>query len=175
MDIEMGDRVYFTNGIFKVRDIPILYFPVGYLPIDQERKSGLLTPSWGNSSTEGVTFNNAYFWAINGHSDATFGLDYTEQRGFRPSIEYRYTPNSHTVGHFNASFIDDKITGSTFWKVDATHEQTLPDDFEFKGKLDLESEEFNRNFNDSTSARARRNSDSHATVTKSWRYSDPVS
>jgi len=171
MDIEMGDRVYFTNGIFKVRDIPILYFPVGYLPINQERKSGLLTPSWGNSSTEGVTFNNAYYWAINGHSDATFGLDYTEQRGFRPSIEYRYTPNSHTAGYFNASFIDDKITGSTFWKVDAIHEQTLPDDFEFKGKLDLESEEFNRNFNDSTSARARRNSDSHATVTKSWRSS----
>lgn len=168
MDIVMGDRVLFTNGVFKIRDIPIMYIPVGYLPIDQERKSGLLFPSWGSSSTEGVTFNNAYYWAINGHSDATFGLDYTEQRGFKPSVEYRYTPNSHTSGSINASFIDDKITDSTFWQVEATHNQTLPFDFKFDGILDLESEEFNRNFTNDTSQRARRNSDSHATITKSW-------
>lgn len=168
MDIVMGDRVLFHKGVFKIRDIPILYIPVGYLPINQERKSGLLLPSWGSSNTEGVTFNNAYYWAINRHSDATFGLDYTEQRGFKPSIEYRYTPNSHTKGTFNAAFIDDKITKSTFWKVDATHKQTLPFDFKFNGVLDLESEEFNRNFTNSTSQRARRNSDSHATITKNW-------
>ena len=168
MDIVMGDRVLFTNGVFKIRDIPVLYIPVGYLPIDRERKSGLLLPSWGSSSTEGVTFNNAYYWAINGHSDATFGLDYTEQRGVKPSVEYRYTPNSHTAGSINASFIDDKITDSTFWQVKATHKQTLPFDFKFNGILDLESEEFNRNFTDSIDARSRRNSDSHATITKSW-------
>ncbi len=168
MDIIMGDRVLFTKGVFKVRNIPILYIPIGYLPLDQERKSGLLIPSFGNGSIGGASFNNAYYWAINGHSDATFGLDFSEQRGFKPSIEYRYTPNSHTTGSFNASFIDDKATDSTFWKVDAIHKQTPPHGFKFSGKLDLESEEFNRNFNDSTSQRARRNSDSHATITKNW-------
>ncbi len=168
MDIVMGDRVLFTNGVFKIRDVPILYIPIGYLPIDQERKSGLLIPYFGSGSVGGASFNNAYYWAINGHSDATFGLDYSEQRGFKPSIEYRYTPNSHTTGSFNASFIDDKATDSTFWKVDAIHKQTLPHGFKFSGKLDLESEEFNRNFNDSTSQRARRNSDSYATITKNW-------
>ncbi len=171
IDIIMGDRALFTNGVFKIRDVPILYIPVGYIPINQERKSGLLKPSWGSSSTEGVIFNNAYFWAINGHSDATFGLDYSEQRGFRPSVEYRYTPNKHTMGSFKASFIDDKLTDSTFWKVDANHTQILPQDFKFSGKLDLESAEFNRNFNDSTSQRARLNSDSHATITKNWESS----
>ncbi len=168
MDIVMGDRVFFTNGVFKVRDIPILYVPAGYLPIDRERKSGLLTPSFGNSNIGGSTFANSYYWAINKHSDATFSLDYVEKRGFQPSFEYRYTPNGHTTGSFNASFIDDKITDSSLWKIDATHNQTLPFGFQFNGVLDLESEDFNRNFTDNTSERARRHSDSHATITKSW-------
>jgi|FLOH01.1.fsa_nt_gi LPS-assembly protein len=168
MDIVIGDRVLFTNGVFKIRDIPILYIPVGYLPIDEERKSGLLRPAWGSGGVEGVFLNNLYYWAINGHSDATFGLDVSENRGFRPSIEYRYTPNRHTSGTFNASFIDDKITNSTFWSMKAAHSQTLPFDYQFSGGLDLQSAGFDRNFNDNTNARASRNTDSHATITKSW-------
>jgi LPS-assembly protein len=168
MDIIRGDRVLFKNGVFKVRDIPILYIPIGYLPIDQERKSGFLIPSWGSGGVEGVVFNNSYFWAIDKHSDATFSLDYSENRGFKPTIEYRYTPNWHTTGSINASFIDDKITNSTFWEVKATHKQTLPNDFKFNGVLDLQNQGFNRNFSDSTSARAQRNTDSFATITKTW-------
>jgi LPS-assembly protein len=168
MDIIKEDRVLFKNGIFKVRDIPILYIPIGYLPIDKKRKSGLLRPSWGSGGVEGVVFNNTYFWAIDKHSDATFGLDYSQNRGFKPTIEYRYTPNWHTKGSFNASFIDDKITNSTFWEVKATHKQNLPNDFKFNGVLDLQNQGFNRNFSDSTSARAQRNTDSYATITKTW-------
>ena len=48
------------------------------------------------------------------------------------------------------------------------HQQTLPSEFEFNGVLDLEGEEFNRNFINNTNARARRNTDSFANITKSW-------
>ena len=168
MDIIREDRVLFKNGIFKVRDIPILYIPIGYLPIDKKRKSGFLRPSWGSGGVEGVVFNNTYFWAIDKHSDATFGLDFSENRGFKPTVEYRYTPNHHTAGSINASFIDDKITNSTFWEIKAKHKQTLPNDFKFNGTLDLQKQGFNRNFSDSTSARAQRNTDSFANITKTW-------
>ncbi|MGY8766457.1 MAG: LPS-assembly protein LptD, partial [Nitrospinaceae bacterium] len=168
MDIVKGDRVLFKNGVFKVRDIPILYIPVGYLPIDQERKSGFLRPSWGSGGVEGVAFNNTFFWAIDKHSDATFGLDYSQNRGYKPTIEYRYTPSKDTAGSFSASFIDDKITNSTFWEVKAKHKQILPNNFNFNGALDLQKQGFNRNFSNSTSARAQRNTDSHANITKTW-------
>ena len=39
-DVIKGDRALFTNATFKVRDIPLLYIPIGYIPIDQERKTG---------------------------------------------------------------------------------------------------------------------------------------
>lgn len=168
MDIVRGDRVLFKHGIFKVRDFPILYIPVGYIPIDKERKSGFLVPTWGSGGVEGTAFNNSYFWAIDKHSDATFGLDYSENRGFKPTIEYRYTPNWHTKGNFTASFIDDKITDSTFWKVNGSHSQALPYGFSFSGVLDLQNQGFNRNFSNSTSARAQRNTDSYANIRKSW-------
>ena len=167
MDIVVGDRALFTKGVFKIRDIPILYFPVGYIPIAQDRKSGFLMPSFGNSDTDGVTFNNTYYWVINGHSDATFTLGYQSKRGFNPGIEYRYTPNAVTSGSIIASYIDDKVTRSTFWKVDAVHKQEFPNKFKFDGILDLESG-FGRNFSDNSSQRTRRNTDSYATLTKTW-------
>jgi LPS-assembly protein len=167
MDIVVGDRALFTKGVFKVRDIPILYFPAGYIPINQNRKSGFLMPSFGNSDTDGTTFNNTYYWAINGHSDATFTLGYQSKRGFNPGIEYRYAPDADTRGAIVASYIDDKITRSTFWKVDASHKQEFSNGFEFDGILELESG-FGRNFSDNSSQRTRRNTDSHATLTKTW-------
>ena len=168
MDIVKGDRALFTKGVFKIRGIPIFYIPVGYVPVSTERKSGLLFPEFGQSSLDGVTLNNTYYWAINGHSDATFSLGYQGKRGFKPGIEYRYTPSDTTSGSINAQYIDDRLNRSTFWKIKANHIQELPYEFEFEGVLDLESQEFNRNFEDSTAARSRRNSDSHATITKTW-------
>jgi LPS-assembly protein len=168
MDILVGDRALFTKGVFKIRGIPVFYIPVGYLPIATDRKSGLLFPEFGQSDLDGVAFNNAYYWAINGHSDATFFLGYQGKRGFKPGVEYRYTPNATTSGSVRGSFINDRVSRSTFWKINADHRQELPYEFEFDGILDLESEEFNRNFEDSTAARSRRSSESRATITKTW-------
>jgi LPS-assembly protein len=171
MDILKGDRALFSKGVFKVRGIPLLYIPVGYLPIATERKSGLLFPNFGQSNVDGVTLDNEYYWAINGHSDATFRLGYQGRRGFKPGIQYRYTPSPATRGSIDASYINDRLTRSTFWKINAFHKQELPDEFEFEGVLDLESQEFNRNFENNSADRSRRNSDSHATITKSWENS----
>ncbi|MEK9629810.1 MAG: LPS assembly protein LptD [Nitrospinota bacterium] len=168
MDIITGDRVVFTGGVLKIRDFPVLYVPAGYLPMNRERKSGFLFPGFGTSDIDGTTFNNEYYWAIDDHSDATFRLGYRSKRGFSPGIEYRYTPSKSTRGFFTGSVIDDKITGQTFWKVDAEHTQDLPMGFKFNGTLDLEGEEFNKTFNDNVNLRNRRNSNSYATARKTW-------
>jgi LPS-assembly protein len=168
MDIITGNRVVFTGGVFRIRDIPILYIPAGYLPMDQKRKSGLLFPTFGNSDIDGTTINNEYFWAIDDQSDATFKMGYRSKRGFSPGVEYRYTPSQTTQGVLSGSLIDDKITGETFWKLDATHTQDLPMSFKFDGTLDLEGKEFNKTFNDNTNLRNRRISNSYATIRKGW-------
>ena len=171
IDIINGDRAMFTDGVLKVRDIPILYIPFGYIPMNEERKTGFLTPETGFSDVSGSKFDNAFFWAINDQSDATFKLGYREKRGFAPEIEYRYTPSKETNGTVKGRLIDDNLTHETFWKVDATHNQALPDSWQFNGVLDLEGQEYNKTFTTDTNLRNRRISNSFATIRKSWESS----
>ena len=171
MDIINGDRAMFTDGVLKIRDIPIFYMPVGYIPMNQERKTGFLAPLTGYNDVNGTKFDNEFFWAINDHSDATFKLGYQSNRGFTPEIEYRYTPSLGTQGSFSGKFIDDKLTEETYWKVDATHNQALPEKWQFNGVLDLEGQEYNKTFTGNTNLRNRRISNSFATIRKSWESS----
>jgi LPS-assembly protein len=175
MDIIKDDRAFFTGGTLKVRDIPVLYIPAWYLPLNQERKSGFLFPAFGQSDINGTNFDNQYYWAINEYSDATFGMGYQTKRGFTPSIEYRYNPRQGTQGNFTGSFIDDKITRETYWKVDAAYDSTDLDHvnpklkgWTFNGILDLEGQEYNKTFNDNINLRNRRIANSFATIRKSW-------
>ena len=169
MDLKSGDRALFTGGVLKVRNIPILYIPFGYLPLNQERKTGLLTPLTGQSDINGVKFDNAFFWAINEHSDATFKLGYQGKRGFSPEIEYRYNPTLTTNGLFTGRYIKDRLTHETFWKLDATYNSDeLLKGWVFNGILDLEGKEYNKTFTDDTNLRNRRISNSFATIRKTW-------
>ena len=167
MDIIKDDRAFFTGGTLKVRDIPVLYIPAWYLPLNQERKSGFLFPAFGQSDINGTNFDNQYYWAINEYSDATFGMGYQTKRGFTPSIEYRYTSSLTSRGQFTGKLIDDRLTHETYWKVDADHSQQL-NDWQFNGVLDLEGAEYNKTFNDNINLRNRRIANSFATIRKSW-------
>lgn len=168
-DMIVGDRALFKNGIIKIRDVPVFYLPIGYVPLDQERKSGFLTPIAGNSSINGNTVSNAYYWAINRESDATFFIDYMSTRGVRPGIEYRYTPEKTTRGVFSASYLDDKSLDQQFYKVNWTHNQVLPGAISINGKLDLMGNNNpDKTFNDNTTDRTRRNTDSFLSANKTW-------
>jgi len=169
LDVIREDRALFTRGVFRVKNVPILYIPIGYLPLNKARKSGFLIPKIGTSNTDGFTFEPIYYWVINDHSDATIAIKYLEKRGVQPDIEYRYTPSKNTKGEFNAKILDDRSTGGLFYKVDWRHDQVFKYNTRFKAKLDLESEDsFNKTFEDDVNLRTRRNTDSFASLNKSW-------
>ena len=169
LDVIKNDRALFTRGVFRIRNIPILYLPVGYIPMNKERKSGFLTPTFGLSNTDGISFKPIYYWVINEHSDATLGVEYLEKRGVRPELEYRYTPNKKTRGEVRGVILDDRSTGGLFYKVDWKHDQVFKNNARFKAKLDLQSTgNFNKTFADDTNLRTRRNTDSFASLNKNW-------
>jgi len=169
MDVKVGNRALFRGATFKVRDVPLLHIPIGYVPLDNKRKSGFLIPEFGSSNVNGAFLNNSYFWAIDRQSDATFSIDYMEKRGIRPEIEYRYTPSTTTKGEFRANILDDKVTNDLIWKVDAVHQQKLPRGFRVNAKLDLISaNNFNKTFTNNTARRTRRSTNSFLNLTRSW-------
>ncbi len=168
-DMILDDRALFKGGVFRIKGIPIMYIPIGYVPILTKRKSGFLTPRFSESSIDGITVGMDYFWAINQWSDATIGLDWIKKRGVRSRTEYRYAPSKTTSGQVNFIFLDDDLSGETFWKLDAVHNQHLPLGFKLNAKLDQTSKaDYNKVFQDETELRTRRSSDSYASLFRTW-------
>jgi LPS-assembly protein len=80
--ITPGKHVVMKNLVLRVKDVPVLYFPWMYYPINKEgRSTGFLMPSYGSSSVTGFHLSNAFFWAIDRSQDATFYHDYYKKAG----------------------------------------------------------------------------------------------
>jgi LPS-assembly protein len=92
------------NSIFHVMNIPLLYLPYVTHPVDAgERQSGIEIPEIGNSSTNGITIGEEFYWAINRSSDLTLGLDYLSKRGWQERSTFRYKGlgNDFATGHYS--------------------------------------------------------------------------
>lgn len=86
-----------TNARLLVKDVPMLYLPVFYYPIQEDdRATGFLMPSYGSSTFRGFTLSNAFFWAISRNTDATFYHDWYSRSGQGIGTDFRY------VGHAGA-------------------------------------------------------------------------
>jgi LPS-assembly protein len=68
----------------------ILYTPWISFPVGDERKSGLLFPTVGNSSKTGTQVAVPYYWSIAPNYDATITTRYFSSRGLRLDPEFRY-------------------------------------------------------------------------------------
>lgn len=81
------------RAVFLLRKFPLFYTPFFYKSLEKRpRRSGLLMPNIGHSSTRGYMFGVGAFWAINRSYDATYHVqDYTA-RGYAHHLEFRGKP-----------------------------------------------------------------------------------
>jgi LPS-assembly protein len=113
-----GKHAILKNMVLRVKDVPLFYLPTLYYPINHEdRATGILLPTYGNSSYRGLTLSNAFFWAINRSQDATFYHDYYSKTGQGVGGEYRYVGDAGSAGNGrifmvdeHAQFADDGVT-----------------------------------------------------------------
>lgn len=101
---------------FRIRDVPVLWFPWAAFPVKLKRQSGFLIPSFSHSSTSGYSIQLPFYWAINRWSDATFTLDAMTKRGYRPEAEYRFALNSKSEADIRATLYHDKETKDTRYR-----------------------------------------------------------
>lgn len=74
--------------VFK--DVPLFYTPWLSFSLNNKRKSGLLTPTFGTSSKSGIEFTLPYYWDIAPNMDATISPRLMSKRGLQLNTEYRY-------------------------------------------------------------------------------------
>ena len=92
VDVDGTATIYRSN--FQLKGVPILYFPYATHPVQKEqRQSGFLIPSIGNSSSKGFIVGDSAYWAINRSMDATVGAEYFSLRGWAQHGLFRARPS----------------------------------------------------------------------------------
>ena len=69
---------------------PILYSPYLNFSLDRQRKSGFLSPTFGNTGNSGYEFSQPYYWNIAPNRDATITPRVMSKRGAMLNTEFRY-------------------------------------------------------------------------------------
>lgn len=96
-----------TNVTLRVKDIPILYTPYIYFPIDDRRQSGFLPPTIGSGTDTGFMVVTPYYFNLAPNYDATLYPRYMSKRGMLVEGEFRYLTKS-SEGQFGAAYLNDE-------------------------------------------------------------------
>jgi LPS-assembly protein len=122
------------HAVLKIKDIPVFYTPYMSFPLDAQRKSGFLMPSYGSSSRNGLEFRTPYYWNIAPNMDATLTPRYLTDSGLMGMGEFRYLMKSGS-GSVNVEYLpgDDQFQGKDRSFINFEHVQTLFG----RGRLDV--------------------------------------
>ena len=92
--------------VVKLAGLPVFYTPYISFPLNDERKSGFLTPSIGSSDETGFDLTTPYYWNIAPEMDATITPRYMSDRGLLLNGEFRYL-SEKSNGVIDASYLNN--------------------------------------------------------------------
>ena len=94
-------------------DHTIIAAPYATFPLENRRRSGLLTPYYSQTSTRGLEFGIPYYWNIAPERDATFTPVYMVRRGFQLKNHFRYLERPY-AGELRYEYLPhDPVFGAT--------------------------------------------------------------
>ena len=83
-----------TNSLLYFQNVPFLYMPYAFFPLDRGRHSGFLAPSLGSSQLNGFQTIVPYYFNLAPNYDATFAPAIYGKRGVSFNTEARYLGNT---------------------------------------------------------------------------------
>jgi len=76
--------------VMRFKDVPIFYSPFLSFPLGDDRKSGMLFPSFGHSGNNGYQLEVPYYFDLAPNYDATVTPGYLSARGVQLGGEFRF-------------------------------------------------------------------------------------
>jgi len=110
VDVDSTAKIYHSD--FRLRGIPVFYFPYVTHPVQQTRQSGLLIPSFGDSSTKGYIAGESLYWVFNRSMDATVGGEYYSKRGWAQQGMFRMRSSENSFVYFTYTGVVDRGIGT---------------------------------------------------------------
>ena len=123
------------NATLYFKGVPILYSPWLTFSLNNERKSGLLTPTLGSTSRGGAEYTQPFYWNIAQNMDATIAPRFMSKRGTLWNGEYRYLSPSYNGSVQGQYLPDDKLEHKRRSSFSMAHSQNLG--YGFSGALAL--------------------------------------
>ncbi|GAC1599739.1 MAG: LPS-assembly protein LptD [Ramlibacter sp.] len=97
-----------TGAVLSFMQVPILPVPQLSFPLSDKRKSGLLPPTFGLDSLNGIEYTLPYYWNIAPNRDATFYPSLMSKRGIDLGGEFRYLERTYE-GKLRANYMPTDI------------------------------------------------------------------
>ncbi len=122
-------KIYNAKVYFK--DVPVVYTPYMAFSTNNKRRSGLLFPLFGYSSTEGFIYEQPVYWAISDSMDLEVNPQIRTNRGYGMYGTYRFVDSNHSKGALRIGYFKDKEA--------YVLEHNLPEDVHYGVEFNYES------------------------------------
>ncbi len=123
-DIELDDYTQSgtaKNAYVEFKGVPLLYSPWLSFSFNNERKSGLLAPTVGQTSRSGFETLIPYYINIAPNMDATVATRFLSKRGVQLQGEFRYLDENYS-GVNNLEYLtDDNLSGGSRYYANFSH------------------------------------------------------
>ncbi len=175
LKIIVGKRVLARPVFLFFDDVPVLAAPYGIFPQQKGRTSGIIVPTFGESSGQGRFLRDVgYYWAPSQYMDVISTIDYFERFGVLGRGEYRYAKRYWLTGSARYAF-DTQRQGEQQhrdYSLAWAHNQTVNENTRLAVNGSYVSSE--RFYEDVGSIQDQLNQSvrSNATLSKSW-YNSP--
>lgn len=125
----------FKGVSLRFKDVPVLYFPWAKLPLNDDRRTGLLIPGFSYSNNTGIDLSIPYYINIAPQMDATLTPRYLQEHGLMLGAEFRYL-TSNSRGEFEGFYLpDDDMRNADRGLIDYSHQTRLGDGWRFNSHL----------------------------------------
>ena len=139
------------DGRLKFFDVTVLPLPYGSFSLDNQRKTGFLTPYYENNTRRGITVALPYYWNIAPEQDVTLTPLVMSKRGAQLKSEYRYINRAYQgEAHYDYMPNDSQLDRSRYaFSLQHQQQQLLVPGL--SGRIDYNRVSDNRYFVDLTS------------------------
>lgn len=114
-----------SDAAVYFKGVPILYSPWMSFSLNNNRKSGLLSPTFGSTSNSGLELTLPYYWNIAPNMDATIAPRALTKRGMQLGSEFRYLGETYR-GEARAEILqNDRMANRDRYAYSVLHTQNL--------------------------------------------------
>lgn len=187
-DLEEDPHFYFRSSQVRIRvkkwavakpivmyiaDVPVAAVPFGVFPLRKGRRSGIILPTYGESSWGGRYLEGfGFYWAVSDYWDATFLSNFYEKTGMLYRGELRYNKRYLFNGNVDGSFTPKDVrTGQKRqrWDLNFRHRQNIGQTMTLNANGRFQSDrQFNRDYFSDINDRLNQTLTTSAVLNKTW-------